>query len=470
MVKYFRLLTHTEANMKNLSKIKRDRIIDFLNELKQQHNDDASIAALNEIENTLKDKKYGLVWEEHIEEVDELLAYNIPILVEEPEKRLIKNENNPLNFIIQGDNLQALYLLQKTHKGKIDCIYIDPPYNNRDKSWKYNNDYVDNLDSYKHSKWLSMMKNRLQLAKRLLNPDNSILIVTIDDKEYLHLGCMLEEMFPESKITMISSVINPAGKAKKGGVDFSRTDEYLFFVQIGDCVVTPETREITKTPITWETFRRHSLENGRGRHGTGACGPNQFYPIYVDDITHKIVKIGEPIMEGVDRFSVEQIPGCTAVFPVRDDGTEMNWGAIPEEAKERLQKGYMRVGKAFPDKPQQYSIQYLTGGTIKGIKSGEVVVEGYDADGSIIGYYPTGRPKMPTTNWNKPSHNATTYGTDILKTILCEPAFNYPKSLYAVLDCIKIFIADKPNAIVLDYFAGSGTTMHAVHLLNTFSL
>lgn len=455
-----------DNGMANLSKVKRDRMIEYLKQLKQVHSDDASIIAINEIESALKEKKYGLVWEEHTEEVDDLLKNNVPILCEDKERVLTTDINKDFNFIIQGDNLQALYLLQKTHKGKIDCIYIDPPYNNRARSWKYNNDYVEALDLYKHSKWLSMMKNRLKLAKSLLNPYNSSLIVTIDDKEYLHLGCMLEEMFPSSKITMVSSVINPAGKAKKGGIDFSRTDEYLFFVQIGDCNVIPETREVVKTPIVWETFRRHSLENGRGKHGHGACGPNQFYPIYVDNETHKIVKIGDPIMEDVDRFSVEQIPGCTAVFPVRDDGTEMNWGGIPDAARDRLSKGYFKVGKYSPDKPQQYSIQYLTGGTIRDIESGKIIIEGRDADGCVIGYYPEGRPKVPTTNWNKPSHNATTYGTDILKTMLCSPAFDYPKSLYAVMDCLKVFIANNPNAIVLDYFAGSGTTMHAVHLLN----
>ena len=171
--------------MANLSKIKRDSMIAFLEQLKKEHNDDASIRAFNEIENHLREKKYGLVWEEHSEEVDELLAENIPILTADPERRLCKNEALPWNFIIEGDNLQALYLLEKTHKGKVDCIYIDPPYNNRNRSWKYNNDYVDNNDTYKHSKWISLMKTRLTLARRLLNPNDSVLIVTIDEKEYL---------------------------------------------------------------------------------------------------------------------------------------------------------------------------------------------------------------------------------------------------------------------------------------------
>ena len=208
--------------MANLSKIKRDKMIAFLEELKKTHAEDDSIRAFDEIENHLREKKYGLIWEEHSEEVDELLEENIPILTADPERRLCKDETLPWNFIIEGDNLQALYLLGKTHRGKVDCIYIDPPYNTGARDWKYNNDYVDGNDVYRHSKWLSMMKNRLTIAKQLLNPDDSVLIVTIDEKEYLHLGCLLEEMFPTSIIQMITTVINPKGsfKDEEGSLDY----------------------------------------------------------------------------------------------------------------------------------------------------------------------------------------------------------------------------------------------------------
>lgn len=434
---------------------KRIQELDIDNELKSQLLDAVS-----------EKKTFGLVWEEKEEEAQERLRDELPVFVEDESKRIVNSDDAPNHVIIEGDNLHALTALAYSHEGKFDAIYIDPPYNTGNKDWRYNNDYVDREDSYRHSKWLCMMHHRLIIAKRLLNPDDSILIVTIDDKEYLHLGCMLEQMFPNCKITMISSVINPAGKAKKGGVDFSRTDEYLFFVQIGNCVVLPETREVVETPITWESLRRHSLANGRGKHGVGACGPNQFYPFYVDNNTKKIVCIGEPIMEDVDRFSVENIPGCSTVFPVRDDGTEMNWGCVREEALRRLENGYLKVGNFFPDKPQSYAIQYLTSGTIKSIENGDVVITGKDKDGGIQGFFPVGKPKMPTTNWNKPTHNATSYGTDLISQIFNDSRFDYPKSLYAVEDALKLFITYKPNAKVLDFFAGSGTTLHATMMLN----
>lgn len=130
--------------------------------------------------------------------------------------------------LIEADNYHALQLLEYLYAEKVDCIYIDPPYNTGAKDWKYNNDYVDSSDQYRHSKWLSFMEKRLKLAKKLLNPRDSVLIVTIDEKEYLHLGCLLEKIFPEANMQMISSVINPSGVSRNN--EFYRTDEYIFIL------------------------------------------------------------------------------------------------------------------------------------------------------------------------------------------------------------------------------------------------
>ena len=146
-----------EGLMANITKQKRDQMIAFLKGLKAVHNDDASVRAFNEIENHLKDKKFGIVFEEHTEEVDEKLVDYIPVFSEDENRKILKDKEQKWNFLIEGDNLQSLYLLEKTHFGKIDCIYIDPPYNTGAKTWKYNNDYVDKRDTYRHSKWLSMM-------------------------------------------------------------------------------------------------------------------------------------------------------------------------------------------------------------------------------------------------------------------------------------------------------------------------
>ena len=363
--------------------------------------------------------------------------------------------------LIEADNYHALQLLEYLYAGKVDCIYIDPPYNGRQKDWKYNNDYVDPGDQYQHSKWLSMMKKRLGIAKRLLNLKDSALIVTIDEKEYLHLGCLLEEMFPEAGMQMISTVINPAGAGRQN--EFSRTDEYIFVLRFGKASVLPESRDMEDVPIIWDTLRRSDLAS---RRGTTKGGTSQFYPIYVNDETHRIDEIGNPIPADMPIDKVPTLSGCTAVFPIRDNGVEMNWGLRPEQVKERLKSGYIRVGKHTPNKPQKYVISYVTGGNIKDIENGVAVVRGYESDGSIIAYYPKGRDKMPTTNWNRPTHDAQRYGTDILNKLLQDKRFSFPKSLYAVHDVISFFIANKKDALIVDFFAGSGTTLHAVNLLN----
>lgn len=137
--------------------------------------------------------------------------------------------------LIEADNYHALQLLEYLYAGKVDCIYIDPPYNTGARDWKYNNDYVDGADTYRHSKWLSMMQKRLKIAKKLLNPKDSVMIVTIDEKEYLHLGCLLEEMFPNANIQMITDIINPKGVSR--GSLFSRAEEYIFYVFQGTAAI-----------------------------------------------------------------------------------------------------------------------------------------------------------------------------------------------------------------------------------------
>lgn len=139
--------------------------------------------------------------------------------------------DKPFHTVINGENYHALKALSYTHRGTIDAIYIDPPYNTRDKDWKYNNDYVDSDDQYKHSKWLAMMERRLLLAKKLLRPDDSVLIATIDEKEYLRLGLLIEQVFPEARVRMISTQINPKGVGVNEG--FKRVDEYIYIARFG---------------------------------------------------------------------------------------------------------------------------------------------------------------------------------------------------------------------------------------------
>ena len=384
-----------------------------------------------------------------------------------------KVENAPKSglwhTLIQADNYHALQLMEYLYEGKVDCIYIDPPYNSGAKDWKYNNDYVDGADVWRHSKWLSMMKKRLELAKRLLNPDDSVLIITIDEKEYLHLGCLLEELFPGSDMQMVTTVINAKGAVRDG--KFSRVEEFIFIVTLGNAHVHPLQYNMLDTtsedvvnepkPVEWLGFRRREATSVR------KARPNQFYPIYVENETGKIMSIGDRIDFDVPRESVAVPEGCTALWPLKPDGTEMLWGLTPDVAKKNLQKGYLRVNN-WNAKKKTGTVQYLQGGVIAGIEAETVEVIDHNADGSVVAQYKVGTDTIsPKRVWNVPSHNAENYGTNLVKKFLGQRKFPFPKSLYAVEDILKFFVKDNKNALIVDFFAGSGTTLHAVNLLNS---
>lgn len=374
--------------------------------------------------------------------------------------RVERGGDKPYQIVINGENYHALQSLLFCYSGKVDCIYIDPPYNTGARDWKYSNDYVDGNDTYRHSKWLAMMERRLKLAKQLLNPENSVLICTIDEKEYLRLGLLLEQVFSGSNIQMISSVINPAGAVRAG--EFTRTNEFVFFVMVGSS--TPgemEKEDQKKETLHWNTLRRTDLSSVRHTR------PRQFYPIYVNDNTHKIEAVGDPLLPDESRFDAPQRPGCTAVFPVRPDGTEMNWGITGPELWNRAQKGYVRVGKHEPEQPQQYSLSYLKAGRVKDVESGKARIIEYAKDGSVICEYKAARGLRPTTQWDRKSHDAYRHGTNIISAFLGDKGrFPFPKSLYAVEDALRLFIGDKTDALVVDFFSGSGTTAHAVMRMN----
>lgn len=369
--------------------------------------------------------------------------------------------DDPYHVVINAENYHALEALTYCYAGKVDCIYIDPPYNKGTSDWKYNNDYVEKDDKYRHSKWLAFMERRLKLAKQLLNPKDSVLIVTIDEIEVERLGLLLKQLFPESKIQMVSTLISQHGTSRTN--EFSRVNEFIYFVMIGNYSIIPtdESGYVRKgEEIHWQSFRRSNPANVRSSR------PSQFYPIYVDKITHRVVKVGDPITPNIDRFSVEQLPNCETVFPVRDDGTEMMWSVLPSVCREKVAKGYLRIGKYTPSKPQQFVIQYLMAGTISAIENGQIKITGYDKDGSIIAQNIETKLSLPKTQWNRITHNARDYGTKELKAILGDGRFDFPKSVYAVKDCLELFISTKPDSLIVDFFAGSGTTLHAVNLIN----
>lgn len=376
--------------------------------------------------------------------------------------KVTRGGDKPFHTVINGENYHVLKALTYTHRGKVDAIYIDPPYNTGAKDWKYNNDYVEGDDLYRHSKWLAMMERRLLAAKELLNPVDSVLIVTIDEKEYLRLGLLLEQMFPEAMLQMVSSVINPKGTART--TYLSRTDEYIFFVFFGNAMVPDRPDGSDAQEVRWRYLRRTDIESARG---TIKGGTAQFYPIYVNDQTQKIETIGDPLPPNVPRTNVPAVPGCTVVFPIREeDGMEMNWGLIGSSLKKALDAGFVRVSRNKSSELQPYVFSYLTAPNIKKIEGGKLVKSGKRDDGSWIVIDPAGKSGRPTTTWREASHEAGAYGTSLLRALLPGRKFPFPKSLYAVEDTLRLLVEDKPEAVVLDFFSGSGTTAHAVMRLN----
>ena len=367
--------------------------------------------------------------------------------------------------LIEADNYHALQLLEYLYAGKVDCIYIDPPYNTGAKDWKYNNDYVDSNDTYRHSKWLSMMQKRLRIAKKLLNPQDSVLIVTIDEKEYLHLGCLLEEMFPNAKMQMISSVIRPSGMARES--EFSRANEYLYILRFGRCVVSPLPLEeewkgnisnSTTNKVRWQSLMRGGSNSER------AHSPGCFYPIFISLDKKHILGVGDPIPLGVDYHTVKLPDNVISLFPVRPNGDERVWQYSPTKFLEIQKKGYVRLSTQTRN-DAGVTIRYISEGWQKRVERHQINVLGKNEDGSLIFDSDFDNEFIPPNQWWIRSHNATDQGSKLLQTII-GARFPYPKSLYAVHDAIRFFVLKKPNALIVDFFAGPVTTLHAVNLLN----
>ena len=435
----------------------------IINDLIAQIEDDSLRQRIDEeLKRLLKQKKFGLVFEEHQPEgLTEGPVYPYLQILDQVSRA---PGDKLWHTLIESDNYYALQLLVYLYAGMVDCIYIDPPYNTGARDWKYNNDYVDSSDQYRHSKWLSMMKRRLKLAKKLLNPQDSVLIVTIDEKEYLHLGCLLEEMFPEARMQMISSVINPAGVSRGG--EFARTDEYLFFVMIGKSNPTR-----IALPDEWRGnikggYKDKLRWNGLQRSGTSVFRsdrPKMFYPIYLNLAGDRIMEVGYDIPLELDRKTVPCPDGMIQLWPIFPNGKEGRWRLGRDSLLDLIDKHYVKIGKF---RSEDTSLSYLAKGEQAKVENGEFPVIGYAKDGSVIVDESQYEAKfIPGTQWWISSHDATQLGTKVLNSIIGK-RFDFPKSLYAVHDAIRFFVANKPNALIVDFFAGSGTTLHAVNLLN----
>jgi len=372
------------------------------------------------LKSSIKKKKYGLVWIDVPEKFDEEIENSLPILREEPKKAVINEDGKPTHILIEGDNYHALTCLNYTHKGKVDAIYIDPPYNTGAKDWKYNNSYVDENDPWRHSKWVNFMNNRLRLTKGLLSP-KGVIVVTIDNYEIHNVRHLMEEIFDNLEIIITVIEHNFRGRAKH---NFALTHEYVLWG-------VPKGEEIiTRLKKLSGDIRRNLRRTGQGSRRRES--PTLFYGIEVDKESLEILSITEPIPEG-ENLPETSNPKTEYVFPIDSNGVERRWYYGSKTMKEDHENGNIWAKRI----------------------NGKLEIH----------YFKPGKLKRRKSVWSGPKYDGSTYGSELLTEIIGENDFPFPKSIYAVIECIEA-ATNKKNAIILDFFAGSGTTSHAVMEMN----
>ena len=371
---------------------------------------------IKELQLLKKQRKFGLVWDEKREEVVERCKTEAPVLVPVPDKSIGEGGGKKKHVMIEGDNYHALQVLNYTHKGKIDVIYIDPPYNTGAKNWKYNNNYVEKEDAFRHSKWLSMMNKRLVLAKKLLRKDG-VLICAIDENEYANLVLLLKGIFPGYKVDSVVVVHNPRGVQ---GKNFSYTHEYAVFV-------IPEGEKIIGDRLLGSGEVSDSNLRNWGGESRREDAKNCFYPIIISG--DEVAGFGDVPPDNFHPKSAneKQRDGTLHIWPIDPGGVERKW-RYARQSVEGI-KETLKIKK-----PSSGAMQ--------------VVIRKYHGSHKTV--------------WAEKKYDANIYGTKLLREIIPDCDFDFPKSLYTVYDCLLAVTQDRPYASVLDFFAGSGTTGHAV--------
>lgn len=407
--------------MANLSQIKREKMLKFLETLKEQHSDDESLIAINQIENELTSKKYGLVWEEHEEEVDVKMRTHIPVFTEVEAKEIVgASESEQYNFLLEGDNLHSLKLLEKTHKGKIDVIYIDPPYNTGNKDFKYDDTFVDKLDSYKNSKWLSFMWSRLKVAHKLLSSEG-IIFISIDDNELYPLKMICDEIFGEQCF-----VTNLIWQKKTGASDakgIATITEYIL-VYVKDYAVMDSVFDKNYEAFDAKRYRyKDEYFNERG-------------PFYYDSLDRGSVRYSDTL-----NYSIKS-PNGDDIYPngrknFENDGWTWKWSK--EKVEWGIRNGFIDITPSSK-KENGWAVRYK-------------IYLNVDNENRPI------EKSAPYKNLITTILNANA-AADIKKMFNGKTVFQYSKPVGLMgflLSCVK-----NKKALILDFFAGSGTTGQAV--------
>lgn len=381
--------------------------------------------------------------------------------------RINRGGDKPAHTIINAENAHALEMLTYTHRHSVDAIYIDPPYNTGAKDWTYNNNYVAKDDDYRHSKWLAFMERRLKLSRELLSPSGS-LVVTIDEHEVHRLGVLLDQVFPDYHRQMVTIVNNPKGVTQGY---LSRVEEYAFFVfgpesriaSVDDDLLTH--RDVVETADGLQRPRWKGLLRS-GDDALRADRKDMFYPVWLHADTLKLSHAGEALPLGQEPDFSER-DGLVPAWPIRRDGKQGRWGVGPATLNSLIEQGFASCGR-FDKKRATWAITYLSQQVRADLDAGLLTVLSMDDTVGVADVaYVDAAARRVRTVWHRSSHDAGAHGTDLVGAFLGSGrSFPFPKSLYAVEDALRPLIGSKPNAVVLDFFAGSGTTAHAVMRLN----
>lgn len=387
----------------------KSALIDKIKELEGLSNDEKS-ALLGLLRSH---KKYGLVWEDKPEDVEERLKDSLPVLTEVKERAIISDSPDaPNHILIEGDNLEALTALSYTHEGKVDVIYIDPPYNTGNKDFTYNDNYVDGEDSYRHSKWLSFMNKRLKIAKRLLK-ESGVIFISIDDNEYANLKLLCDEVFGESNL--VASICRQAIKGGSRALNIKSVHDYVLIYAFNQSLLNPFTgEEKEKIDFNLQDEKGYYIK-GRELNKWGAGSrredsPSMWFPITA--------------------------PNGDEVYPIRNDGSEGRW----------------RWGKKK---------------LLQAVKDGDVIFEKRD-NGTYVVYEKVRQQKSTTKQYSTwfADNYINAKGSESLKAVFntMMSIFDYAKPVELIHDLI--FMSNCKDGIILDFFAGSGTTLHATMQLN----
>lgn len=423
--------------MENLSKRKRDEMIAFLEFLKKQHSDDDSLMAINSIERELTAKKYGLIWEEHQEEVDKKMETHIPVLSEVPEYEVMEDEHNTtFNFLLEGDNLHSLNLLEKTNRGKVNIIYIDPPYNTGNKDFVYNDEFVGREDLFRHSTWLSFMSERLRIAYKLLSKDG-VIFVSIDDNEQAQLKLLMDEIFSEDNFIMcMPRITKKSGKTTSA---YAKNHDYIL-------VYTKRDQDI----FVMEEHEDNAFK-------------------YADEYIEERGKY--KLNQTLDYNSLSYSPSLD--YPLEIEGEVFYPGGSKELWEERQRGKHRRADWAWRWSKKLFQFGYDNGFVvIKRKKDGSARIYtktylnakiGKNSNGDFIIEH---NKRVKATSSIEYIDNK--YSNDNAKKDLSifglGDKFDYSKPVELIKKLIKAYY--KNNALVLDFFAGSGTTAQAVLELN----